>query len=66
MMLKSINIENGEIEGLSDNVFKSKTSCFTVEGGIYFTRLDVIFEGKTTCFTFRGDVKIIEVTYITN
>ena len=32
---------------------QSKTSCFTVEGGIYFTRLDVIFEGKTTCFTFR-------------
>ena len=35
-------------------VSKSKTSCFTIEGGIYFTRLDVIFEGKTTCFTFKG------------
>ena len=45
-------------------VSKSKTSCFTIEGGIYFTRLDVIFEGKTTCFTVKGDGKIIVVTFI--
>jgi len=40
---------NKGVAGIS----KSKTTCFTIEGGILYSCLDVIFEGKTSCFTFK-------------
>ena len=38
---------------LTRYLLKSKTTCFTIKGGILYDRLDVIYEGKTTCFTFK-------------
>jgi hypothetical protein len=46
-----MNGTNGEMTVRQNSIWKSKTSCFTLEKPVQTLRKNGFFSGKTTCFT---------------